>query len=126
MSRGSPENLGPARNHPKLEIIVADIAELPAFRLSLDRYSGFGPITSVWHLAANSDIPAGIADANVDLKDTFLTTFNGQEVHEEGPSGFDAADTPYFLPLDADNRLRSDCNCLWRPKQAARLMSIRR
>jgi UDP-glucose 4-epimerase len=60
MSRGSPENLGPARNHPKLEIIVADIAELPAFRLSLDRYSGFGPITSVWHLAENSDIPACI------------------------------------------------------------------
>jgi UDP-glucose 4-epimerase len=32
MSRGSPENLGPARNHPKLEIIVADIAELPSCR----------------------------------------------------------------------------------------------
>jgi hypothetical protein len=47
----------------------------------------------------------------VDLKDTFLTTFNVQEVHEEGPSGFDAAETPYVLPLDAHNRLRSDCNC---------------
>jgi len=31
-------------------------------------------ISTVWHLAANSDIPAGVADPNVDLKDTFLTT----------------------------------------------------
>jgi len=32
-------------------------------------------ITEVWHLAANSDIPAGISDPTVDLKRTFLTTF---------------------------------------------------
>jgi UDP-glucose 4-epimerase len=32
-------------------------------------------IHEIWHLAANSDIPAGIEDANIDLKDTFLTTF---------------------------------------------------
>ena len=30
----------------------------------------------VWHLAANSDIQSGISDHDVDLKDTFLTTFN--------------------------------------------------
>ncbi|WP_187790232.1 NAD-dependent epimerase/dehydratase family protein, partial [Salmonella sp. S127_66822] len=38
------------------------------------------PITEVWHLAANSDIPAGINDAGVDLRDTFMTTFNTLEV----------------------------------------------
>jgi len=32
-------------------------------------------ITDVWHLAANSDIPAGANNPKVDLKDTFLTTF---------------------------------------------------
>jgi UDP-glucose 4-epimerase len=32
-------------------------------------------IHEIWHLAANSDIPAGIEDPNIDLKDTFLTTF---------------------------------------------------
>ena len=37
----------------------------------------------MWHLAANSDIPAGIADANVDLRDTFLTTFNTLEIMQE-------------------------------------------
>ncbi len=30
----------------------------------------------VWHLAANSDIQSGISDYEVDLNDTFLTTFN--------------------------------------------------
>lgn len=33
-----------------------------------------GEIDEIWHLAANSDIPAGIVDSNIDLKDTFLTT----------------------------------------------------
>jgi len=31
---------------------------------------------TVWHLAANSDIPSGIEDPSIDLKDTFMTTFN--------------------------------------------------
>jgi UDP-glucose 4-epimerase len=34
-----------------------------------------GRIDEVWHLAANSDIPAGVDDPSVDLKDTFMTTF---------------------------------------------------
>ena len=33
-------------------------------------------IDTVWHMVANSDIGAGVADPNVDLKDTFLSTFN--------------------------------------------------
>jgi len=31
-------------------------------------------IEEVWHLAANSDIPAGVEDMNVDLNDTFMST----------------------------------------------------
>jgi UDP-glucose 4-epimerase len=34
------------------------------------------PIETVWHLAANSDIQAGGQDPDVDLRLTFLTTFN--------------------------------------------------
>ncbi len=30
----------------------------------------------IWHFAANSDIPSGIANPRIDLKDTFMTTFN--------------------------------------------------
>ena len=32
-------------------------------------------IDEVWHLAANSDIASGVSDPYVDLKDTFLTTY---------------------------------------------------
>lgn len=31
-------------------------------------------IEEVWHLAANSDIPAGVEDMNVDFNDTFMST----------------------------------------------------
>src|SRR5207248_3344841 len=34
------------------------------------------PIETIWHLAANSDIQAGGLDPDVDLKATFLTTYN--------------------------------------------------
>ena len=37
----------------------------------------------VWHMVANSDIGAGVADANVDLRDTFQTTFNTLQVMRE-------------------------------------------
>ena len=33
------------------------------------------PVDAVWHLAANSDIPAGVADPRIDLHRTFMTTF---------------------------------------------------
>ena len=33
-------------------------------------------IHTVWHLAANSDIPAGVEDPEVDFKDTFRTTLS--------------------------------------------------
>ena len=42
------------------------------FKFCLKR---FGSIDEIWHLAANSDIPAGVDDPSVDLKNTFMTTF---------------------------------------------------
>lgn len=47
-------------------------ATLDAFKLA----QKYGNIDEVWHLAANSDIPAGVLDANVDMRDTFMTTFS--------------------------------------------------
>jgi UDP-glucose 4-epimerase len=37
-------------------------------------FATLGDVTDVWHLAANSDIPAGIEDPTIDLQRTFLTT----------------------------------------------------
>ena len=82
-SRGQRANLGSLINHPKLHVVEVDIADMNAFRRVVVAHDALGPITDVWHLAANSDIPAGIKDARVDLKDTFMTTFNVLELMAE-------------------------------------------
>ncbi|WP_435163266.1 NAD-dependent epimerase/dehydratase family protein [Candidatus Pelagibacter bacterium nBUS_25] len=37
-------------------------------------------INEIWHLAANSDIRSGVSNADVDFKNTFLTTYNTLEL----------------------------------------------
>ena len=45
---------------------------------------GINPrIDEVWHLAANSDIPAGVEDINVDLDDTFMSTVSTLKIMKE-------------------------------------------
>jgi UDP-glucose 4-epimerase len=71
LSLGTRANLGAALKNPSFTLIERDVA-------SEDFAEVFDPgckIDWVWHMAANSDIPAGVDDANVDYKDTFLTTF---------------------------------------------------
>lgn len=58
---------------------ILDIAEEHVFSAFLEQMHRETGISEVWHLAANSDIPAGVSDAHVDLKDTFLTTFSTLE-----------------------------------------------
>ncbi len=40
-------------------------------------------VGEVWHLAANSDIPAGVKDINVDLNDTFMSTVSTLKIMRE-------------------------------------------
>lgn len=40
-------------------------------------------VDEVWHLAANSDIPAGIEDMNVDIDDTFMSTVSTLKIMKE-------------------------------------------
>ena len=75
-SRGNKANLGQLVVDPLVRIVKVDAADIVALRNAVAAEEDIGPITDVWHLAANSDIPAGIADPQVDLKDTFMTTFN--------------------------------------------------
>ena len=44
---------------------------------------GSRKISEVWHLAANSDIPAGLEDVNVDLNDTFISTVSTLKIMEQ-------------------------------------------
>lgn len=73
MSRGRPENLGDLADNPKVSVWVLDCTNALAL---VDRIRALSEVPSaIWHMAANSDIPAGIADPRIDLSNTFLTTF---------------------------------------------------
>lgn len=74
LSRGKPEFLQDLEGDQNFQFHALDCAEPSALSALV---SGLGvQVTDIWHMAANSDIPAGIADPGIDLKDTFLTTFH--------------------------------------------------
>jgi UDP-glucose 4-epimerase len=83
LCRGAMSNLGGLIGHPLFAFEKLELTDLPTYRAALARLHAAEPVTEVWHMAANSDIPAGIADANVDLRDTFMTTFNTLEAMKE-------------------------------------------
>jgi len=72
--RGSRSHLTAGVATTRLHFIEADLAARESAETAFATAASFGTVDEVWHLAANSDIPAGVADADVDLKDTFLTT----------------------------------------------------
>jgi UDP-glucose 4-epimerase len=76
MCRGSRANVAHLIDRPGFRLVEADISDYSAFRAAVDSAADGRPIGEVWHLAANSDIPAGVADPKIDFRDTFLTTFN--------------------------------------------------
>lgn len=80
LCRGRREHLASVIDHPRFAFVEVDMADLPAYRAAFQAFHAREPITEVWHMAANSDIPAGVHDANVDLRDTFMTTFNTLEL----------------------------------------------
>ena len=83
LSRGTRANIAAFLGQPSFAFAEVDLSDLAAFRDAISAHAGMGAVTEVWHLAANSDIPAGIADARVDLRDTFMTTFNTLEIMQE-------------------------------------------
>ena len=83
LCRGSLANIEPFLGHSMFHFEKVDLSILADFRDALDRRSESGPVTEVWHLAANSDIPAGIESSEIDLRDTFMTTFCTLKVMED-------------------------------------------
>jgi len=61
--------------HKNLHVLEADLSDRISTLNVFARAAAFGQFDEVWHLAANSDIPAGVQDSDVDFKDTFRTTF---------------------------------------------------
>lgn len=76
-SLGRESNLVSAAKSDRFYIGKADARNaqetVRAIQSCVDR---FGPITKVWHLAANSDIAAGVADSSIDFGRTLQTTFS--------------------------------------------------
>jgi len=74
--RGARSNLVDVLGHPAFDLIEADLADPVACADAFDAAAAnAGSIDAVWHLAANSDIAAGTSDPRIDLRDSFLTTF---------------------------------------------------
>ncbi|HSU61620.1 MAG TPA: NAD-dependent epimerase/dehydratase family protein [Bryobacteraceae bacterium] len=83
LSRGSLDSVKTWLDHPSFAFIRADLSDLAEYCSAIRAAAERDPITEVWHLAANSDIPAGIRDPDVDLRDTFMTTFNTLKIMDE-------------------------------------------
>jgi UDP-glucose 4-epimerase len=82
LSRGAISNINNLFEEDNFKFINEDISNFQNYIniLSNIKSENFDTITEVWHMAANSDIPAGVNNAVVDLKDTFMTTFNTLEM----------------------------------------------
>lgn len=77
---GKRSNLERALQSAEFTLLEADVNDDAALLETLRPRCPVGSVHSFWHLAANSDIRAGTADPGVDLRDTFLTTFNSLKV----------------------------------------------
>jgi UDP-glucose 4-epimerase len=80
---GRRKNLSGALKNPNFKFFEANINDLAACSRIVAWQSKSKPFSVAWHLAANSDIRAGVADPDVDLRDTFLTTYNLLKVMRE-------------------------------------------
>jgi UDP-glucose 4-epimerase len=74
--RGKKSNLAQAFANRRFSFVETDLSDETQCRRTLLAAHQQQPVDVVWHMAANSDISAGVADPRVDLRDTFQTTFN--------------------------------------------------
>jgi len=81
--RGSLSNIEDLISNNRFLFANVDLSNLNSYREFVKIKYATEAITEVWHMAANSDIPAGIFDAGVDLRDTFMTTYNTLEIMKE-------------------------------------------
>ena len=74
--RESYANISPFADSKKFNFACLDISGYSALYSFCEKFSVKNKIKECWHLAANSDISSGIANPDIDLMDTFLTTQN--------------------------------------------------
>ncbi|HLH78188.1 MAG TPA: NAD-dependent epimerase/dehydratase family protein [Candidatus Binataceae bacterium] len=74
LSRGKIGHLAGALASGRFVLIRLDLADEAQVRERLEPVVARHQVGAIWHLAANSDIAAGQAEASIDLRDTFLST----------------------------------------------------
>ena len=82
-SRGEAKNISKFQSNPLFIFHEMDMNDYKNYHSIIKAESELEFIDEVWHMAANSDIPAGIKDASVDLKDTFMTTFYTLQIMQD-------------------------------------------
>jgi UDP-glucose 4-epimerase len=80
---GRRANLAKALENPRFKFVELDVNDAPAVIKLVAAESRSEPFDTAWHMAANSDIRAGVTDPDVDLHCTFLTTYNLLKVVRE-------------------------------------------
>ena len=75
-SLGRDDFIKDAVQSSNYKVIKADCSDIKITKRIFDDIQKEDCYGDVWHLAANSDIPAGVNNSSIDLKDTFMTTFN--------------------------------------------------
>src|SRR5437879_3470597 len=76
MVLGKRANLSAAFGNPNFVFRELDVNDYEKCARFLRGETARRPIDTVWHLAANSDIQAGGREPDVDLRLTFMTTYN--------------------------------------------------
>src|SRR6185503_8211290 len=76
---GRKANLAQPFKNPSFAFQELDVND---FEAALAFVKQRGPVDTIWHMAANSDIQAGSREPEVDLRLTFLTTFNTVKLAE--------------------------------------------
>jgi UDP-glucose 4-epimerase len=83
MVLGRRENLARASENLNFRFEEVDVNDAERSLTFLRGQTKRGSIDTVWHLAANSDIQAGGRDPDVDLRLTFMTTYNVLKIMRE-------------------------------------------
>ena len=74
--RGDVAHLAEAMKAGGCAFVQTECADLNSFREAVRGALAGRNADAIWHMAANSDIAAGISDPEIDLRNTFMTTFN--------------------------------------------------
>ena len=72
---GKNETVYQLKQFDTFKFIELDLSSESSVEVLIKEFH-YEKIDVVWHMAANSDIPAGVLNPEVDFKNTFLSTFN--------------------------------------------------